>query len=135
MAMRMIGTISLSLPNISLFQLQWEFSLLGLDKKLKSLQHSKIENLKVQVLAYLDNMFNVAALIEDSEARILAENNSGELENKLYLEQERRVEQEYDAMSKIVELEKQLACSQAELNKLKGVGQGVYALPGVHYQG
>merc|ERR1712176_694116 len=59
----------------------------------------------------------------------------GELENKLYLEQERRVEQEYDAMSKIVELEKQLAVSQAELNKLKGVGRGVYALPGVHYQG
>merc|ERR1711912_174456 len=50
-------------------------------------------------------------------------------------EQERRVEQEYDAMSKIVELEKQLAVAQGELDKIRGVGKGVYALPGVHYQG
>ena len=38
-------------------------------------------------------------------------------------------------MSKIVELEKQLAVAQGELDKIRGVGKGVYALPGVHYKG
>ena len=115
--------------------LQWEFTLLGLDKRLKQLKNTKTDKLRIQIQAYCDNMFDVKSLIEDSEARILAENKTGELENKLFLEQERRVEQEYDAMSKIVELEKQLAVAQGELDKIRGVGKGVYALPGVHYQG
>ena len=38
-------------------------------------------------------------------------------------------------MSKICELEKQLAGRQEEIEKLKGAGRGVYALPGVHYAG
>jgi hypothetical protein len=38
-------------------------------------------------------------------------------------------------MSKICELEKQLAGRQEEIEKIKGGGRGVYALPGVHYAG
>ena len=38
-------------------------------------------------------------------------------------------------VSKIVELEKQLAVCQSELDKIRGVGRGVYSLPGVHYKG
>ena len=115
--------------------LQWEFTLLGLDKRIKTLQHTRMDNLQVQVQAYIDNMFNVATLIEDSEARIVAESKTNALENKLEEEQERRVEQEYDAMSKIVELEKQLSQAQSQLDKIRGVGKGVYSLPGVHHAG
>ena len=45
------------------------------------------------------------------------------------------LDNEYEAMSKICELEKQLAGRQEEIEKLKGAGRGVYALPGVHYAG
>ena len=68
-------------------------------------------------------------LIEDSEARILAETRTGELENKLYVEQERRVEQEYDAMSKIVELEKQVAVFQSELDKIRSLDRPIKIYP------
>jgi len=81
--------------------LQWEFTLLGLDKRLKQLSKTKTDKLRIQIHAYCDNMFDVKMLIEDSEARILAENKTGQLENKLFLEQERRVEQEYRVVFRI----------------------------------
>ena len=40
-------------------------------------------------------------------------------------------DQEYEAMSKICELEKQLNMKTEEIEKMKGTGRGVYALPGI----
>ena len=115
--------------------LQHEFTNLGYDQVLHMLTRIDNNDIKAQVQAYYDNMFDVQVLIHASEARIAAEDRSQRLENKLYDEQEQRLQQDYDAMAKIVVLEKQLLMSQSELDKMKGVGRGVYSLPGVHGSG
>jgi len=62
--------------------LQYEFSTLGLDEYLDKLKHTESEELQVQISAYLDNVFDVAALMEDSETKTAA------LEKVEFLEEE-----------------------------------------------
>merc|ERR1719461_1516501 len=100
--------------------LQFEFSTLGYDQILARMKDFESEEIKAQVQAYYDNMFDVSVLINDSEARIAAEDRSQRLENKLYDEQEQRLQQEYNSMATIVVLEKQLIMGQSELDKMKG---------------
>ena len=114
--------------------LQFEFNSLGYDQILCRMKDFKSEEIKAQVQAYYDNMIDVSVLINDSEARIAAESRSNNLDNKLYDEQEQRLQQEYDSLIKVVELEKQLLGVTSEVDRLKGVGRGVFALPGVHVE-
>jgi hypothetical protein len=63
--------------------LQYEFTSLGLDQYLESLRHTESEELKVQILAYLDNVFDVAALMDDSEIKTAALEKVADLEDEL----------------------------------------------------
>ncbi|KAG8036054.1 hypothetical protein G9C98_004633 [Cotesia typhae] len=63
--------------------LQYEFTNLGLDEYLEKLRHTESEDLQVQISAYLDNVFDVAALMEDSETKTAALEKVAELEDEL----------------------------------------------------
>jgi hypothetical protein len=63
--------------------LQYEFTALGLDNYLEKLRFTESEELQVQISAYLDNVFDVAALMEDSETKTAALEKVGELEDEL----------------------------------------------------
>ena len=77
--------------------LQYEFTQLGYDDVLTKLSKLENDQIKAQVQAYYDNMFDVSVLIQDSEARIQAEDRSARLENRLYDEQEQRLQQECES--------------------------------------
>lgn len=63
--------------------LQYEFTALGLDGYLERLRLTESEELQVQISAYLDNVFDVAALMEDSETKTAALEKVAELEDEL----------------------------------------------------
>lgn len=63
--------------------LQYEFSTLGLDEYLVKIKHTESEELQVQISAYLDNVFDVAALMEDSETKTAALEKVESLEDEL----------------------------------------------------
>lgn len=63
--------------------LQYEFTKLGFDDYLEKLRHTESEELQVQISAYLDNVFDVAALMEDSETKTAALEKVAELEDEL----------------------------------------------------
>lgn len=63
--------------------LQYEFTALGLDNYLERLRLTESEELHVQISAYLDNVFDVAALMEDSETKTAALEKVAELEDEL----------------------------------------------------
>lgn len=63
--------------------LQYEFTALGLDNYLERLRLTESEELQVQISAYLDNVFDVAALMEDSETKTAALEKVAELEDEL----------------------------------------------------
>lgn len=63
--------------------LQYEFTALGLDNYLERLRHTESEELQVQISAYLDNVFDVSALMEDSETKTAALEKVAELEDEL----------------------------------------------------
>jgi len=100
--------------------LQHEFSLLGLDTFLDSLRLTESDRLKVQIQAYLDNMFDVSNLLEDSESKQLALERIERLEDQLLKKNEQNTWIEYENSCKIVQLEKQLSSNIEELNHLKG---------------
>ena len=49
--------------------LQYEFTALYLDDCLERLSHHESDELAVQISAYVDNEFDVAALMEDAETK------------------------------------------------------------------
>ncbi|KAG5867936.1 hypothetical protein JTB14_006741 [Gonioctena quinquepunctata] len=63
--------------------LQYEFTALGLDSYLEKLRFTESEELHVQISAYLDNVFDVAALMEDSETKTAALEKVTELEDEV----------------------------------------------------
>lgn len=63
--------------------LQYEFTALGLDEYLERLRLTESEELQVQISAYLDNVFDVAALMEDSETKTATLEKVAELEDEL----------------------------------------------------
>lgn len=63
--------------------LQYEFTALGLDGYLERLRLTESEELQVQISAYLDNVFDVAALMEDSETKTAALEKVAELEDEV----------------------------------------------------
>eukprot|EP00095_Tigriopus_kingsejongensis_P004806 snap_masked-scaffold182_size278544-processed-gene-1.8 protein:Tk04806 transcript:snap_masked-scaffold182_size278544-processed-gene-1.8-mRNA-1 annotation:"GL25292" len=93
---RAINCIALSL---------WEFSALALDDCLERLRHNESEELSVQISAYLDNEFDVAALMEEADTKAAALDRVHELEDELGRVNELFQELETEAMSKQIHLE------------------------------
>ncbi|XP_059473363.1 formin-like protein [Neocloeon triangulifer] len=98
--------------------LQYEFTSLGLDQYLENLRHTESEELKVQILAYLDNVFDVHALMEDSELKTVALERVADLEEELGHAHDRLAEVERESLYKIAELETALANMRTERDEL-----------------
>ncbi|CAL4106192.1 unnamed protein product, partial [Meganyctiphanes norvegica] len=101
--------------------LQYEFTKLGLDEYLEKLRHHESEELQIQISAYLDNVFDVAALMEDSETKTAALERVAQLEDELAHVLERMSEMESESLAKLVELEGELAEMQRDKHHLEAV--------------
>uniref|UniRef100_A0A8C4YTB9 Formin like 2 n=1 Tax=Gopherus evgoodei TaxID=1825980 RepID=A0A8C4YTB9_9SAUR len=99
--------------------LQYEFTKLGLDEYLDKLKHTESDKLQVQIQAYLDNVFDVGALLEDAETKNAALERVEELEENISHLSEKLQDTENEAMAKIVELEKQLMQRNKELDVVR----------------
>lgn len=85
--------------------LQYEFTQLGLDDYLENkLRNTESEELQVQIQAYLDNVFDVAALMEDAEVKTNAMESVNELSAQLSHTQElvRDWQSRYDAVERVL---------------------------------
>uniref|UniRef100_A0A8C4QZV9 Formin like 2 n=1 Tax=Eptatretus burgeri TaxID=7764 RepID=A0A8C4QZV9_EPTBU len=99
--------------------LQYEFTKLSLDSYLEKLKYTESDKLQVQIQAYLDNVFDVGALLEDAETKNAALERVEELEEHISHLTEKLIDSENEAMVKIVELEKQLMQANKELESIK----------------
>ncbi|CAL8095965.1 unnamed protein product [Orchesella dallaii] len=88
--------------------LQYEFTQLGIDQYLEKLKNTPSEELRVQILAYLDNVFDVAALMEDSETKNSAVERVAELEEELSHIKEIYQKLDSESMSKHLEFEQKI---------------------------
>uniref|UniRef100_A0A8C2FPL4 Formin-like 1a n=1 Tax=Cyprinus carpio TaxID=7962 RepID=A0A8C2FPL4_CYPCA len=87
--MQFINIVVHSVENMNFrVHLQYEFTQLGLDQYLESLKEMESEKLQVQIQAYLDNVFDVGALLEDAE-------NKGEIMEHLTELQETNAQVNY----------------------------------------
>ncbi|XP_015042902.2 formin-like protein isoform X6 [Drosophila pseudoobscura] len=94
--------------------LQYEFTALGLDKYLERIRLTESEELKVQISAYLDNVFDVAALMEDSETKTSALERVQELDDQL----EREIDRNSEFLYKFAELESENINLKADRDQL-----------------
>lgn len=101
--------------------LQYEFSKLGLDDYLEKLRHHESEELQIQISAYLDNVFDVAALMEDSETKTAALERVAELEDELAHMAERMSEMEAESLAKLVDLEGELVEVRRQKEELESL--------------
>ncbi|XP_024616542.1 formin-like protein 1 [Neophocaena asiaeorientalis asiaeorientalis] len=99
--------------------LQYEFTHLGLDLYLERLRLTESDKLQVQIQAYLDNVFDVGALLEDTETKNAVLEHVEELQEQVALLTERLRDAENESMAKIAELEKQLSQTRKELETLQ----------------
>lgn len=98
--------------------LQYEFTALGLDDYLEKLRLTESEELHVQISAYLDNVFVVAALMEDSEIKTAALERVQELEEDLGRTLDQINESEQHFMYRLAELNSELAQIRTERDEL-----------------
>lgn len=85
--------------------LQYEFTQLGLDEYLENkLRSTESEDLQVQIQAYLDNVFDVGALMEDAEQKTSAVEQCQQLHIQLGHVQEvnHELEQRYDGLERLL---------------------------------
>ncbi|KAL1778993.1 formin 1 isoform X1 [Sigmodon hispidus] len=99
--------------------LQYEFTHLGLDLYLERLRLTESDKLQVQIQAYLDNVFDVGTLLEDTETKNAVLEHMEGLQEQVALLTERLRDAENDSMAKIAELEKQLSQARKELETLR----------------
>ncbi|XP_049583793.1 formin-like protein 2 isoform X2 [Syngnathus scovelli] len=99
--------------------LQYDFTKLSLDEFLEKVKHTESDKLQVQIQAYLDNVFDVGALLEDAETKNAALERVEELEENMSHLTEKLLDAENEAMAKIVELEKQLMQTNKDLEGMK----------------
>nr|XP_048301821.1 formin-like protein 1 isoform X5 [Myodes glareolus] len=99
--------------------LQYEFTHLGLDLYLERLRLTESDKLQVQIQAYLDNVFDVGTLLEDTETKNAVLEHMEELQEQVAMLTERLRDAENDSMAKIAELEKQLSQARKELETLR----------------
>nr|CAH7767728.1 unnamed protein product [Callosobruchus chinensis] len=98
--------------------LQYEFTALGLDDYLEKLKFTESEELHVQISAYLDNVFDVAALMEDSETKTAALEKVAELEEEVATLHESLQDTEHRALEQIASLETELIQVRQERDDL-----------------
>uniref|UniRef100_A0A8C9YUD8 Formin like 1 n=1 Tax=Sander lucioperca TaxID=283035 RepID=A0A8C9YUD8_SANLU len=117
--MQFINIVVHSVENMNFrVHLQFEFTHLGLDKYLGCLKQTESEKLQVQIQAYLDNVLDVGALLEDAESRggvleHVDELNLGEQKDKQTTERMSELETQLLQATKETELLKVSAsCSQ-----------------------
>ncbi|KAH0621394.1 hypothetical protein JD844_022644 [Phrynosoma platyrhinos] len=87
----------------------------------QKLKHTESDKLQVQIQAYLDNVFDVGALLEDAETKNAALERVEELEENISHLSEKLQDTENEAMAKIVELEKQLMQRNKELDVVREI--------------
>ncbi|KAM6449793.1 formin-like protein 1 isoform 3-T3 [Liasis olivaceus] len=99
--------------------LQYEFTQLGLDEYLEKLRCTESDKLQVQIQAYLDNIFDVGALLEDTETKNAILEHMEDLQEEVGQLTEKLQDAENESVAKIAELEKQLYQSRNELETLR----------------
>ncbi|XP_013913773.1 PREDICTED: formin-like protein 1 isoform X3 [Thamnophis sirtalis] len=99
--------------------LQYEFTQLGLDEYLQKLRCTESDKLQVQIQAYLDNIFDVGALLEDTETKNAILEHIEDLQEEVGQLTEKLQDAENESEAKIAELEKQLYQSRNELEILR----------------
>ncbi|GAV07212.1 hypothetical protein RvY_17081 [Ramazzottius varieornatus] len=88
--------------------LQYEFTVIGLDEYLEKLRHHESEELTTQIAAYLDNVFDVTALMKDAEISHAALERVQEVEEQLSHAHERVRNTENAALGQISQLESRI---------------------------
>uniref|UniRef100_A0A673XDR8 Formin like 1 n=1 Tax=Salmo trutta TaxID=8032 RepID=A0A673XDR8_SALTR len=124
--MQFINIVVHSVENMNFrVHLQYEFTHHGLDQYLESLKLTESEKLQVQIQAYLDNVFDVGALLEDAENRGEVLEHVDELQEHNSQLSARLEEIESQSAERMAELEKQLlqATKEAELLKVCTMSQ------------
>ncbi|XP_032652814.1 formin-like protein 1 isoform X5 [Chelonoidis abingdonii] len=99
--------------------LQYEFTHLGLDEYLERLRYTESDKLQVQIQAYLDNIFDVGALLEDTETKNAVLEHMEDLQEQVGQLTEKLQDAENESMAKIAELEKQLNQKRREVETLR----------------
>ncbi|MBN3296461.1 FMNL1 protein, partial [Amia calva] len=118
--MQFINIVVHSVENMNFrVHLQYEFTQHGLDQYLEKLKHTESDKLLVQIQAYLDNVFDVGALLEDAETKNALLEHMEELQEHNIQLDAKLQESENEAMEKIAELEKQLMQAMKEVEVLK----------------
>ncbi|KAM3923937.1 formin-like protein 1 [Leptodactylus fuscus] len=118
--MQFINIVVHSVKNMNFrVYLQYEFSLLGLDEYLEVLKHTESERLLVQIQAYLDNIFDVNNLLEDTESKHEMLEHVEDLQGHLVHLTEKLQHTENEYIRRVAELEKQLDQTRKELNATK----------------
>ncbi|XP_061186189.1 formin-like protein isoform X5 [Saccostrea echinata] len=118
--MQFVNIVVHSVENMNFrVHLQYEFTQIGLDDYLNKLRHTESDRLSVQVHAYVDNMIEVAQLLEDSELKTEAIERAEDLEEELSREREHLQEMEEESMAKSLELEKQLSDATQKIEELE----------------
>ncbi|KAM8946476.1 formin-like protein 1 [Pelodytes ibericus] len=95
--------------------LQYEFSLLGLDEYLEILKQTESERLQVQIQAYLDNIFDVNSLLDDTDTKHEMLEHVEDLQTHVAHLTEKLHHTENEYMRRVAELEKQLDQTRKEL--------------------
>ncbi|XP_046888077.1 formin-like protein 1 isoform X1 [Hypomesus transpacificus] len=118
--MQFINIVVHSVENMNFrVHLQYEFTHHGLDDYLESLKFTESDRLLVQIQAYLDNVFDVGALLEDAETKNALLEHMEELQEHNVQISNTLQESEREAMEKVSELEKQLIQTTKEVELLK----------------
>ncbi|XP_061087308.1 formin-like protein 1 isoform X2 [Conger conger] len=118
--MQFINIVVHSVENMNFrVHLQYEFTHHGLDEYLEKLKFTESDKLLVQIQAYLDNVFDVGALLEDAETKNALLEHMEELQEHNTQLGCKLEQSESQAEEKIAELEKQLIQSSKEVEVLK----------------
>ncbi|KAE8575376.1 hypothetical protein XENTR_v10003813 [Xenopus tropicalis] len=99
--------------------LQYEFTLLGLDEYLEILKNTESERLQVQIQAYLDNIFDVNSLLEDTDTKNEMLEHVEDLQEHLTRVTEKLQLTENEYVRRVAELEKQLDQCRREMSSAK----------------
>ncbi|XP_069004810.1 formin-like protein 1 [Embiotoca jacksoni] len=118
--MQFINIVVHSVENMNFrVHLQYEFTHLGLDKYLENLKQTESEKLQVQIQAYLDNVLDVGALLEDAENRGGVLEHVDELQEHNIQLNARLQEIETQTTERISDLETQFMQATKETELLK----------------
>uniref|UniRef100_G3NKE2 Formin-like 1a n=1 Tax=Gasterosteus aculeatus aculeatus TaxID=481459 RepID=G3NKE2_GASAC len=113
--MQFINIVVHSVENMNFrVHLQYEFTQHGLDDLLEKLKFTESDRLLVQIQAYLDNVFDVGALLEDAETKNALLEHMEELQEHNTL-----VDSEREAVQKASEMEKKLIETTKAVELLK----------------